>query len=175
MDAIAATAEVSERSVYAHFSTKDRLFLAVIGRSKELFGGRMLTPDHYGGDPAEAVTRYSGRFLQMLAWRPIVQTLRLGISEADRLPEAAAQIHEAFYGAVARRLATYLTGRYALSPGDAARLADRLLGAVVHPRLLRLLLGADPTRRDMPDEGTLDTEVDLPSIRSAIETLLPRP
>src|SRR6184192_1078373 len=68
MDAIAARAETSKRSLYAHFPTKDALFLAVIERVRALFGARMHTPTQYADEPAEAVVRYCGRFLQLLRW-----------------------------------------------------------------------------------------------------------
>ena len=39
MDAIAARAETSKRSLYAHFPTKDALFLAVLERIRALTEG----------------------------------------------------------------------------------------------------------------------------------------
>src|SRR4051794_12447408 len=95
MDAIAARAETSKRSLYAHFATKDALFLAVVERGRALFGDRIGSPADYAEQPAEAVVRYCGRFVQLLGWSSVGKMVRLGISEADRLPELTAGLFDA--------------------------------------------------------------------------------
>ena len=175
MDAIAARAETSKRSLYAHFPTKDALFLAVIDRVHDLFRGRMRTPDHYAGDPAEATALFCGRFLQMLSWAPILQTCRMGITEAERLPEAAAQLYEVFFGTTADRLATYLCDQYSLGAADGATLASHLLGMTVYPTLPRALFGIGELRDDVPSEESIETDIDMSAIRRAtVSTLAPR-
>jgi AcrR family transcriptional regulator len=172
MDALAARAQTSKRSLYAHFPTKDALFLAVIDRVHDLFRGRMRTPDHYADDPAEATALFCGRFLQMLGWAPVLLTCRMGISEAERLPEAAAQLHEVFFGTTTDRLAAYLSGQYGLDTAEGATLAARLLGMTVYPTLPRALFGLGELRDDLPDEASIETDVDMTAIRRAAESAL---
>ncbi|HEY5319671.1 MAG TPA: TetR/AcrR family transcriptional regulator [Galbitalea sp.] len=173
MDALAARAETSKRSLYAYFPTKDELFLAVIDRAHELFRGRMQTPGHYSTDPAEATALYCGRFLQMLAWAPILQTCRMGITEASRLPEAAAQLYEIFFGTATNRLASYLAAEYDLDAGEAESIASRLLGMTVYPTLPLALFGISKLRDDLPDEASIETDVDMKAIREATTSALP--
>ena len=174
MDALAARAETSKRSLYAHFPTKDALFLAVIERVHDLFRGRMRTPEQYAGDPAEATALFCGRFLQMLGWAPVLRTCRMGIAEAERLPEAAAQFHEAFFGTTSDRLAAYLCEQYGLDAAEGATLAAQLLGMAIYPAFPRTLFGIGELRDAVPDEACIETDVDMAAVRRATESVLAR-
>ncbi len=174
MDTVAARAETSKRSLYAHFPTKDALFLAVIDRVHDLFRGRLRTPDQYAGDPAEAAALFCGRFLQMLGWAPVVQICRLGITEAQRLPEAAAQLHEAFFGTTTDRLAAHLCDQFGLDAAEGATLAAQLLGMTVYPTFPRALFGLGEFRDTVPDEACIEADVDMRAIRRATESALVR-
>lgn len=173
MDAVAARAGTSKRSLYAHFPTKDALFLAVIDRVHDLFRGRLRTPDHYAADPAEATALFCGRFLQMFGWAPVLQTCRMGISEAERLPEAAAQLYEVFFGTATERLAAHLCGHYGLDAAAGGTLAAHLLGMTVFPTLPRALFGIGELRDGIPDDESIDTDIDMTAIRQATRSALP--
>src|SRR4030088_1166146 len=108
MDVVASRAATSKRSLYAHFETKDKLFLAVVELVRVLYLGRIKTPDQYSSDPQEAIALFCGRFLQMLMWEPILRTCRMGIAEAGRLPEASARYYDTFFEETHQRLATFL-------------------------------------------------------------------
>lgn len=172
MDALAARAQTSKRSLYAHFPTKEALFLAVVDHIDELFHGRMLTPDQYSDEPREAVTRYCGRFLQMLNWDSMVLTCRLGISAATQFPEAANRMYQVFFDATTVRLAAYLNHECSLDAVTAAATATDVLGASVYPQLPRLLFGATPAPVGPPDPEHLADDVDLPAIRRVVEARL---
>jgi AcrR family transcriptional regulator len=173
MDAVAARAETSKRSLYAHFPTKDALFLAITERIHELFSARMGSPEHYAESRDEAVARYCGRFQQLLRWSVIAQTCRLCVSEASRLPSAAAGLYAAFFGTALDQLARYLAEESGLSEAEATRTAHRLIGATSFPELPRALFGLDPLDDDIPDESRLDDDVDMPAIRELVRALLP--
>src|SRR3954464_1507292 len=145
MDAIAARAETSKRSLYAHFPTKDVLFVAVVERIRALFGERMRTPASYAGEPAEAVVRYCGRFVQLLRWSSVARMLRLGIAEADRLPELAAGFYDVLFGTTVGNLVAHLVTTLGLTADEAEVAATELIGLVIHPMLPRLLFGIDPS------------------------------
>src|SRR4051812_20423515 len=108
MDAIAARAETSKRSLYAHFPTKDALFLAVIERIRTLFGERMRTPAEYSEQPLEAIAQYCGRFVQLLRWSSVGRMLRLGIAEAERLPDLAAGLYDVLFEVTVQDLASHM-------------------------------------------------------------------
>jgi AcrR family transcriptional regulator len=173
MDVLAARAETSKRTLYAHFESKDKLFLAVVDLVRELYLDKLKTPAHYGSDPAQAVTLFCGRFLQMLVWGPSLRTCRLGIAEADRLPEAAGRYYEAIFDTAEERLATFLGDRYGLPAPDARSTARDLLGRTLYPRFMRALFGVDELRDDWPEESSIAADIDLAPIRGSVSTLLP--
>jgi AcrR family transcriptional regulator len=173
MDVVATRAATSKRSLYAHFESKDKLFLAVIDLVRELYLGRLKTPAHYGEHAADAVVHFCGRFLQLLLWEPALRTCRLGIAEAERLPDASARYHDAIFAATHERLAAFLTERYQLAPATGAQIAGELLARAVYPRLVRALLGVEPPLKEQPDEASIATDINLAPIRRAVATLLP--
>ena len=172
MDAVAARAETSKRSLYAHFPTKDALLLAVIDRVDDLFPARMRTPADYADEPVEAITLFSGRFLQMLGWSPILQTVRLAVTIADPFPEAARRVHAVFFASTTSTLSAYLTGILDLDPTTATTHATAILGASISPTFEEMLLGVRPTTTEIPDAETLSSDVDLAAIRQVVEARL---
>ncbi|HWD61656.1 MAG TPA: TetR/AcrR family transcriptional regulator [Humibacter sp.] len=172
MDAVAARAETSKRSLYAHFATKDVLVQAVIERTRDLLSGRMPAPEHYSDDPVEAAARYCGRLVQLLRWSTVAQTCRLGISEATRLPEAAAGIYDAIFGQAGDRLAGYLREQLRMKGDEARSTALLMIAQAVYPTLPRVLFGTDRTVEQLPVEEQLDADVDLPGIRRIVRLQL---
>jgi len=173
MDVVAARAETSKRSLYAHFESKDKLFLAVVELSRGLYLSKLKTPADYGDDTAEAVVVFCGRFLQLLLRKPSLRTCRLGIAEAERLPEASAQFYDALFGTTKERLVAFLVERTRLAPPTAADVAHELLGLTVFPRLFRTLLGVEEPLDEKSDVASLATDVDLAPIRAAVVKLVP--
>lgn len=173
MDTVALRAGTSKRSLYAHFESKDKLFLAVLDFIRELYLGRLKTPDAYAGDPAEAVALFCGRFLQLMVWEPQVRTCRLSIAEAERLPGSSNAYFDAIFASTYERLSVYLAGQYAMDPADSAALAEDLLGRAVLPRLFRTLLNVEEVIKDMPEDAALAGDVDLNTIRKMVVAALP--
>lgn len=173
MDVVATRAATSKRSLYAHFESKDKLFLAVVNLSRELYLGKLKTPDAYGEDPTEAVVLFCGRFLQLLLRKPALGTCRLGIAEAERIPEASTRYYDAVFTSAQERLATFLNRRHGLGPQASDDIAQRLLGRAVYPRLFRALFGVEEPLDPAVDEASLATDIDLTPIRAAVAALLP--
>ncbi|WP_031513348.1 TetR/AcrR family transcriptional regulator [Streptomyces sp. NRRL F-5123] len=173
MDQLAARAETSKRTLYAHFESKDKLFLAVVDLVRELYLDRLGTPGDYAEEPAEAAALYCGRFLQTLLWEPTLRMCRMGIAEAERLPEASARYHDAVFGSMHVRLAGFLGESYGLAPGEADRIAYDVVARTVHPRFLRGLFGMEPVAAERPEAATIAADVDLAPIRAALAATLP--
>ncbi|ETK32185.1 TetR/AcrR family transcriptional regulator [Microbispora sp. ATCC PTA-5024] len=174
MDTVAVRAGTSKRSLYAHFESKDKLFLAVLDLIRELYLGRLRTPGAYAEDPAEAVALFCGRFLQLMTWEPQVRTCRLSIAEAERLPGSSNAYFDAIFAATYQRLSAYLVERYAMGREDGAALAEELLDRAVLPRLLRTLLNVEEAIKDTPEDATLAEDVDLTAVRRLVVAALPR-
>jgi AcrR family transcriptional regulator len=172
MDQVAAGASTSKRTLYAHFESKDKLFLAVVDLVRELYLDRLGTPEAYAQDATEAAVLYCGRFVQMLQWEPTLRMCRLGIAEAERLPEASARYYEAVFDSTHRRLADFLGRRCGLTAQDAEDAAHDVIARAVHPRLLRALFGTEPARTRQPDAATVAADVDLAPIRAALAAAL---
>jgi AcrR family transcriptional regulator len=173
MDMVAARAATSKRSLYAHFESKDRLFLAVVELVRGLYLDGLKTPDDYGEDSAEAIVLFCGRFLQILLYGPALRACRLFIAEAERHPEASAQYHDAIFTTPHRRLAAFLTDRCPLTPSTSAEIAHELLGRTIYPRLVRALLGVDDPLEGPPEEASIAADLDLAPIRRAVAALVP--
>ena len=170
MDAVAVRAATSKRSLYAHFASKDKLFLAVLDLIRELYLARLRTPEVYADEPAEAVARYCGRFLQLMIWEPQVRTCRLNIAEAERLPVSSSSYFDAIFGNAQQRLGAYLAEHYG---PESAALAPGLLDRAVLPRLFRALLLVEPATKESPEEDRLAQDVDLDAIRRIVTEVLP--
>ena len=173
MDAIATRAETSKRSLYAHFPTKEVLFLAVVDRVDELFRGRMGTPGEYADEPVDAAALYCARYLQMLSWESAVQTCRLGITAAVPFPEASVQLHRALFDGPAAQLADYLGPQLGLARDAAAALAAELVAATVDLHVPGLLFGAIAPNTHEPDAARLADDVDVAAIRQVVQQRLP--
>jgi AcrR family transcriptional regulator len=172
MDAVAARAETSKRSLYAYFPTKDALFLAVVDRSDELFRDRISSPEQYAAAPAEAAALFCGRFLQIVSWGPVMRTCRLAITEADRLPVAASQLYEVFFGTATELLAAHISKHYDVSAERGRSLATSMLSAIAYPAVLRALFGVDELPEIPASEVEIAAAVDLPAIRVAVDAVL---
>jgi AcrR family transcriptional regulator len=175
MDVLAARAATSKRTLYAHFESKDKLFLAVVDLVRELYLGRLKTPADYDEDTAEAVVLFCGRFLQLLLYEPALRTCRLGIAEAERLPEASARYYDAIFATAQARLAAFLSERCQLTAPASDAIATELLGRMIYPRLIGTLLGIQEPFKDQRGEESIAADIDLASIRSSVATLLPAP
>ena len=89
MDTVAVRAGTSKRSLYAHFESKDKLFLAVLDLIVSLCLGKLKTPDAYSDDSAEAVALFCGRFLQLIVSKFTSASVRLPAGLAEEAEPAS--------------------------------------------------------------------------------------
>ena len=172
MDMVAARAATSKRSLYAHFKTTDKLFLAVIELVRELYLDQIKTPGHYADTTVDAVVLFCARFLQILLWTPVLRTCRLCIAEADRLPQASAQYYDTYFTATHQRLAAFLAERCQLHPSISINIAHELLALTVYPRFARALFGVEETLTKLPDATAIAADLDPAPIRKIVTALL---
>ena len=171
MDVVASRAETSKRSLYAHFESKEKLFLAVIDLVRGLFLSRLRMPGDYSAKPAEALVMFCGRYLEILLYEGSIRMCRLGIAETARFPEGSAQYFDVIFSTVHQRLSAYLKGTFELTAKAASEAAQKLLGRVIYPRFLRALFGIDePAERF--DVDAISPDFDLKPIRKAVAELM---
>jgi len=171
MDEVAARAETSKRSLYAHFESKEKLFLAVIALVRDSFLNRLRTPADYSEKPAEALALFCSRYLETLLHQAGIQMCRLSLAETTRFPEGAAQYFDVMFTEVHARLSAYLRTCFGLPARASAEAAQRLLGQLLYPRLLRALFGIDAMAKTLERE-TAAPSFDLKPIRKAVDELI---
>lgn len=171
MDVIAARAEISKRTLYAHFESKEKLYLAVIELVRRLFLNKIKMPADYPGDAAEQLTMFCGRFLEVLLFARTIQMCRLSIAEAARFPEGSAQYFDVIFNTANERLRPYLKKAFGLSPKASAEAAQKLLGRIVYPRFTRALFGMDELAETVSEEE-ISPDFDLKFIRQAVRELI---
>lgn len=171
MDVIAGRAETSKRTLYAHFESKEKLYLAVVDLVRGLFLGKLKKPADYSGDPAEALVMFCGRLLEGLLFAWTIRMCRLSIAEAERFPAGAALYFDVIFSAPHERLAAYLGETFGLSGAASAEAAHKLLDRIIYPRFPRALFGLDPLSEQL-DEHVIRPDFDLAPVRQAVAELL---
>jgi AcrR family transcriptional regulator len=171
MDEIAARAESSKRTLYAHFENKEKLYLAVIELVRGLFLTKLKLPGDYSADPVQALTLFCGRYLEILLYAGSIQMCRVSMAEATRLPEGSAQYFDVIFTAVHERLGAYLKAAFGLSTKAGLEAAQRLLGQILYPRYLRALFGIDDLGKRF-DDHALAPDFNLKPIRKSVTELI---
>lgn len=170
MDVVSSRAETSKRSLYAHFESKEKLFLAVIELVRGLFLSRLRLPADYSEKPAEALTLFCGRYVEGLLYQPSIQFCRVTMAETARFPEGAAQHFDVMFTEVHTRLSAYLKTTFDLSPKASTEAAQKLLGQLLYPRFTRALFGMEPLSQRLSE--AISPEFDIKPIRKAVNDLL---
>jgi AcrR family transcriptional regulator len=171
MDVLAGRAETSKRSLYAYFESKEKLFLAVIELVRGLFLLRLRMPGDYSDKPAEALTLFCGRYLEILLYEASIRMIRVSIAETERFPEQAAQYFDQLFTQVHARLSAYIRATFKLSNHASAEAAQRLLGQMLYPQFPRALFGIDPLAANFDREAFVPN-VDLKPIRKTVVELI---
>jgi len=171
MDEVASRAQTSKRSVYAHFESKEKLFLAVIELVRGLFLARIKEPGVYSDKPAEALEGFCARYLEAMLYESSVQMLRISMAETARFPEGAAKHHDLVFTEVTNRLSSYLKASFSLSARVSADAAQRLIARLLFPRLTRALFGLEDLVEEF-DEQALSPKIDVKAVRKAVAELL---
>lgn len=164
MDQIAAAAEVSKRTVYGHFESKDALFEGVMnGLCTRLAGGCPLG-DAWDGPPADVLGQ-AGRRLMHLITRPEAVALhRVVMGESARFPQLGHLFFKMGPGRVIEQLSHYLAildAAGVLSVPDTEAAATRLLEMMRGPIHMPLLLGLRATPDDIEIAQSVDDAVRL--------------
>lgn len=145
MDAVAAAAPVSKRTLYQHFPGKADLFGAVIDEAWSHFTRAPLIPSEATGDPRAVLRAYVARLTEHWARPDVIPLLRLVIAEAPRFPELSKAYFAAGKEPAVKGLAAYLAALVAEGRLPAGRdpqlMAAQFLGAIKEPLFWPRVLG----------------------------------
>lgn len=166
MDVVASRAATSKRSLYAHFESKEGLFLAVIELVRGLFLNRVGKPGDYPGEPADALVMFCSRYLETLIHEGSIQMFRLTAAETARFPAGAAQYFDVIFTEVEARVSAYLSDMFTSPPSLSDEIASNLLGRTLYPRLPRALFGIDQLAKSLDE--SLSPYFDVRQIREAV-------
>lgn len=172
MDVLAARAETSKRTLYAHFENKDALFLAVVDFVRGLHLNRLGTPEDYGDDRLDAVTGYCVGFLWSVVWVQSVRTCRLVIAEAERVPAAAADFYDAIFATTRRNLAAFVAAAWRMPESEALAAVDDIFSLAIHPRFTAVLFGIEDAPGEWPERPPATTDPDYERIRRIVVGVL---
>jgi TetR/AcrR family transcriptional repressor of mexJK operon len=97
MDEIAALSGVSKQTVYKHFSSKEALFIEIVGGMTQVTGDKVHNdaadfPE--GGDLAAYLDDYAFRQLSIVVTPRVMQLRRMVIGEVGRFPDLAKVLYE---------------------------------------------------------------------------------
>ena len=171
MAVIAAGAATWKRTLYAHFESKEKLFLAVIELVRSLFLSRLGVPGDYSSKASEALVIFCGRYLEILVYQSNVQMMRVSMAESERFPDQAKLYFNVMFTEVHARLSTYLREQFLISTRSASDAAHRLLSQILYPQLTRSLFGVDLLAKSFNHEA-LSPAFDLRAVRKAVSDLL---
>lgn len=167
MDVIAERAATSKRTLYAHFESKENLYLAVFELLRELSLSKLKRPDDYSPDTEEALVLFCGRVLECLLFAWTIRMCRLCISEAERFPQGSARYFDVIFATPHERLSDYLKEKFGLSAQASSGAAEQLLGRIIYPRFLRALFGLDELSEQL-DEEAIRADFDLEPVRQSV-------
>lgn len=152
MDAIAADAGASKRTVYNHFPSKRDLFRAVVAGLYEGLNAQNRDRLPAGGAPEAVLPGFMLELLAHLRRPEVTGLLRLVVAEHRRFPELAQDLLKEGKGPAVAPLEAYLAAQHArgtLHVPNPPAAAALLLGGVKEALFWPALLGL-PTPEDGP-------------------------
>lgn len=164
MDAIAAEADVSKRTVYSHFQNKENLFGAVIGDMCAEMGGPNASAFSADLPPAEALKTYGRQILRVALDPKALAVFRVILSESAQFPELSRMFCSGGPDAMCGLLSGYLDqlGRDGiLDIDDANRAAEQFIGMIKGPFFISQLFGVSEPPTQAEIESALDQAVSV--------------
>ncbi len=153
MDTVAREAGVSKATVYAHFSSKEQLFGAIVRGECRRHARAMVTPDIDACRVEEVLYRVGANYLHFVVRPRSLAIFRVVIAETPRFPELGRIFYESGPSVIAEELGARLralSSQNHLQIDDPEFAADQFFGLLRANLRLRCLLGVPA---DVSDEG----------------------
>lgn len=149
MDAVTTSAGVSKATVYAHFTSKEKLFAAMVGQECQRLLRQLAIPQDVDDLAVDlALTRIARAFVQAVLEPSILAIFRVVIAEAPRFPELGAIFYDSGPGVTVDGLTQYLqkaNDSGLIKTVDTRLAARQFLGMLRGDLQLRALLGINET------------------------------
>ncbi|OAN49158.1 transcriptional regulator [Paramagnetospirillum marisnigri] len=161
MDGVAARAGVSKATIYAHFTSKDQLFSAVIQRRCERSEAFQSIDSQ--GDVRAVLTGVARRLMTLLLSPEALAMYRLVVAESLRQPDLARAFYDSGPAAGKAQIAAImadLADRGELVLDDPWVAADQFIGLLRTDLFMRTLLGL-PLRDGQTLDGVTVGAVDV--------------
>ncbi|MDZ4761428.1 MAG: TetR/AcrR family transcriptional regulator [Alphaproteobacteria bacterium] len=174
MDEIAAKADMTKRTLYNHFASKETLFLEMARFASNLFSEKLGDVSDWSDNPIDAVSIFCARVLEGSCHEEAVHLQRVVIAETSRFPAASDILYHACIKVAESRLVSYLTDKRhdpLLRIDDPVRLAVLILGATTSLPRFDTLFGVRPGFRGPPGPG-LAAGIDLAPLRLVVRRLI---
>ena len=164
MDAIAAEAGVSKRTVYSHFQNKETLFGAIISDMCAEMGGPNATDFAVDQSPEEVLKAYGRQILKMVLNPEALAVFRVVLSESPQFPELSQMFCSTGPDPMCNFLGNYLAKLQeagVLDVGDPITAANQFINMVKGPYFTSLLFGVGtrPTKEEA--ERSLEQAVSI--------------
>lgn len=159
MDQVAKTAGVSKATVYAHFQSKEQLFVAIVRAACLSYAENVMPEVRDAPDMRTALTRIGRSIAGFLMAPRTMAIYRVIVAEGPRFPELARRYYETGPRTFKRLLTEYLTNaaERGLLKIDNPRLASEQFCHLVRgPLYMQVLLDL----KDDPDSLSADTVID---------------
>ena len=164
MDSVAAAASVSKATIYAHFSSKEDLFSAVIiSRCETEFVGGGQWPDE-AQDARATLTQVGQLLLSFITSANTLAIHRVVVAEAVRQPELASAFWNSGPGRVVPRISDIFAN---LDSRGLLKVPDPMVAALTFANMLKSelffcrLLGLPPGTERMDFDQTVSTAVEI--------------
>jgi TetR/AcrR family transcriptional repressor of mexJK operon len=167
MDQVAKAAGVSKATVYAHFASKEQLFVAIVGQACRTYAETVMPEVRDAPDARTALIRIGRAVAGFLLAPRTMAIYRTIVAEGPRFPELARGYYDNGPRSFKRLLGSYLaemTARGQLKVDNPRLAADLFCGMVRGPLYLQVLL-------DYPDPEAPDAET---VVAAAVDMFLRR-
>jgi AcrR family transcriptional regulator len=148
MDAIAAKAEVSKRTVYSHFENKAQLFEGIMSDACALndFVGQQFGEDNWvpTDPPEQMLTQLGQLFLGTICSNEGVALYRVVMAEGIKFPELGRTFFNFGPESISRALGAYLedqTAKGVLNVDNFRAAAKQFLAMLTEPIIMELTIG----------------------------------
>ena len=164
IDEIARQARVSKPTLYAHFGSKERLFVTVLEDAFNKIVAPLLNAESSNLPIEEVLTAHARSYARAVLSPDMLDINRLLIAEAVRFPEMASHYYNAGPGSAYSAVADFLRSRVKIGEivcEDCAG-AARLYGAMIiatHRLRLQLHVDAEPNWTEVDDLSALAVKI----------------
>jgi TetR/AcrR family transcriptional regulator of autoinduction and epiphytic fitness len=163
MDIISTRANVSKRTVYNYYGSKEVLFGAIVQRLWAEFVPPLISPKMRGKGPRFTLTQLASQIIRLLTDPRIIALLRVVVAESQRAPELSVAFYRNGKEPVLKTVAEYLQAEHKarrLKIPDAGLAARQFLGLFKEILFWPTMLGV-PVPGGAERERVIEAAVDV--------------